>query len=149
MKGSIWAVVVVIILLVVGALAIPAAMADGATSEEATETHTIWTDDPTELDESDTWFELVPNETVTWDDNGTTVELTRDEDYSINETAGTILAEDPQYDGETIEIFYEYTVLDAQTEQIAGLFGLLVLFAPWIIIAVVLGAVMSLALGRW
>lgn len=144
MKGSLWLVAVVGVVLAVGFLAFPTGVDDAAQLTSTTDEVQLSTT-PVTLSEADNWYDIEENETVQND----TTEFERGTDYLMDYENGTIEAiENSDADGETVDVEYYWHELDQQTEEVSGLLALFEPIVPLLFLLVCLGALWAM-MGRY
>lgn len=147
MKGSIWTVVVVAVVITVAFLAIPAALSNNADVQQESETHTLKVTNESELGAAGEWYRLIENETVEDAENATVYE--RGTDYLIDYQNGTLNAtQGGDAGGEEVVVSYHYETIDEQSEDIAGLLATAEPIIPLLLLITALGAVLAM-LGWW
>jgi len=147
MKGSIWTVVVVAVVIAVAFLAIPAALSNNADVEAESETHTLRVTEPSNLTAADEWYRLIENETVEDAGNGTAYE--RGDDYLIDYQNGTLNAtQGGDAAGENVVVSYHYETIDQRSEEFVALLTVVEPIIPWLFVATVFGALFAM-LGWW
>ena len=146
MKGSIWAVVVVAVVITVAFLAIPAATEESAETRYANETHTITSTSSTTLDNASEWYRMVENETV--ENSATGTEYDRGDDYTIDYENGTLKAvQGSAADGAEVHVLYYWQELDDTTSLVVALLSWGGVVVPYLFLAVTIGAVFAMV-GR-
>jgi len=148
MKGTIWTVTVIGVVLAVGLLAIPSAVESNANVETVTnETHTLTVTNETELNAESEWYRLIENETVRDAENGTVYE--RGEDYLVDYENGTLNATlNGSAGGDEVAVNYSYQTLDGQTTAIVGLLGITEPVLPLLFVLACFGALYAMV-GWW
>lgn len=141
MKGNLWYVLIVFVFVAIGLFAIPTALSDNADVNNTNETHSLTSASETKLNQSETWYRLVENETVK-STNGTVYD--RGEDYEIDYQNGTLTAvSGSEADGDDVYVDYYYETIDQRSEEIAGLLSTMEWAMPWLFFIVVIGTLLA------
>lgn len=124
MKGNIWIVAILIVVLAVGSIAIPATITDETTTERVTgEEQTLDRENASYLNNSDEMAVLYDNVTVRSQDFN--ISYQEGEDYRVDYSQAQIYANSTTLDDQTVRVNYSYDKYnDDRTQQIAGLFNL-------------------------
>lgn len=140
MKGTIWTVVIVVVLAGVMFVGVSGQFADATQTEEiVAEEHTLSESDAITLEAADEWSSMVDESEEIRTDEET---LTRDEDYTIDYDTGDVTSSE-EFDGADVEIDYAYNAVDEDTEAIAAVLGPLAVPIAWFVVIAGVGAILG------
>jgi len=147
MKGSFWIIAVLVVSLTVGALAIPAAVANSA------DTVTV-ENEPQTLDENGTQLAEASDEStvVIYDNETVTVgndTLVSGEDYQFNNKTGIITPTNSTVTGDEALVNYSVAQTDGRTGAVASLLGLFGPIWPLLVVAAVFATLWGMITSVW
>jgi hypothetical protein len=150
MKGNIWLMSVLIIVLVVGSLAVAGLVSSASSPEHITDENLTLDSNGTPLAEVDGAAQLYQNETITVGNDSSRTELDRGTDYTIDYDSGMVESNSSQYNGSDVLVNYSISQPDNdRTVRIASLLSLLNAIWPVLILLAILATTWSLVSGWW
>lgn len=147
MKGSIWAVIVLIAVFTLGGAGVSAMLSEHATTQTVdNESYTLPADhnNTTTLD-----GEWVIFHNISVYNTSTAAELDRGTDYEFNDRTGELSATNTSsYAGKSVNVSYAYGESDETTTEINTVLSIFQPFLGLIIVGAILGTLMAM-LGWW
>ena len=124
MKGNLWIVAVLIVVLTVGAVALPGLLSEVGTTATVTDETQVLTVGGTQLDEAGGVTTVLDNETLVDSETGETLE--RGENYTLDRGDGILAANDTQDADREVDVTYSVkTPEDERTDEIGSILALL------------------------
>jgi hypothetical protein len=150
MKGNIWLLSVLVIVLLVGSLGVAGLVSSVSSPEQVTGENITLDGNGTQLAEASGAVQLYQNETVTVENGTNRTTLTRGTDYVIDYDLGVLESNRTQYNGSDVLVNYTVSQPDnARTQRIASLLSLLNPIWPVLVLLAILGTTWSLVSGWW
>jgi len=150
MKGNIWLLSVLVIVMLVGSLAVAGLVSSVSSPEQVTGENITLDRNGTQLAEASDAVQLYQNETVTVENGTNRTTLTRGTDYVIDYDLGVLESNRTQYNGSDVLVNYTVSQPDnGRTQRIASLLSLLNPIWPVLVLLAILGTTWSLVSGWW
>jgi len=150
MKGNIWTVAILVIVLGVATVGIAGLISSASSGVSVTAENVTLDPNGTQLAEASDAVQLYQNETITIENGTNRTTLDRGTDYLIDYDTGVLEPNRSQYNGSDVLVNYTVSQPDSErTTQIAALLSLLNGIWPILIVLAILATTWSLASGWW
>jgi len=150
MKGNIWIVSVLVVVLGVATLGVTGLVSSASSPEHVTDETVTLADNGTQLAEASDAVQFFENETVAIENQSGRYELDRGTDYTIDYTDGELASNRSTYNGTDALVNYSVSQPDdGRTLRIASLLSIANSIWPVLILLAILATTWSLVSGWW
>lgn len=150
MKGNIWTVAILVIVLGVATVGIGGLISSVSSGVSVTGENVTLDANGTQLAEAGDAVQFYQNETVTIENQSGRYELDRGADYVIDYDLGVLEPNRTQYNGSDVLVNYTVSAPDnGRTQRIASLLSIANSIWPLLIVLAILATTWSLVSGWW